>query len=613
MASEKSNVILAKTEAQGRLAVFENAAWALVMTLLVALAARMAGGFYYDLNDDVLIKDILSGVYTGQPEARTIQILYPLGLLLALLYHIPGIPVFGLFLCLCQFGSIFLIAYRTMECLESPGKKFAAVAAQGLFWLGACLEHLVFLQYTVSAGMLGAAAIFWMATSGKSRTFVGFLKENIVALICYWICFCLRSEMGMLLLPLAGVTGFCKWFSGGHPFAKENLCRYLGLFGVLAVGIGICLGADRLAYGSGEWQEFGRFFDARTTIYDYQRDVVENYEENRAIYDALEMSETQQKLLKNYNFGADDRIDGAFMEQLAELAQKRENGGLFRKDLRTGLWELVRGHFLSASDFCLNAVTILLGVLLFFPGFAMKKKRNLWIAALITACGSALWMFVILRDRVPTRISTPLYLGMAAALGGLLVAQNTQHKLSEYMQRAGAESARRARTDLSSCFHRYAVMAAALGMIVVSLLTIPGQFTDVKTQADQRKETNLVNEAVMDYCSKFPEILFLEDVYSTVSFSEKIGVDRDKPFNYDLLGGWLVKSPLTEEKLRAFGLDSMGSAVVETDRVRLLAEAGTGFLWLEEYLAELGIEVRAKQVETIADGAVEVYQIVAGK
>ena len=31
-------------------------------------------------------------------------------------------------------------------------------------------------------------------------------------------------------------------------------------------------------------------------------------------------------------------------------------------------------------------------------------------------------------------------------------------------------------------------------------------------------------------------------MYSTVAYSEKIMLDRDKPFNYDLLGGWLVKA-----------------------------------------------------------------------
>ena len=56
--------------------------FAMAMTLAGILAARF--DFYYDLNDDVLIKDILSGVYSGTPDGHTMKQMYPLGALLAL-------------------------------------------------------------------------------------------------------------------------------------------------------------------------------------------------------------------------------------------------------------------------------------------------------------------------------------------------------------------------------------------------------------------------------------------------------------------------------------------------------------------------------------------------
>ena len=55
--------------------------------------------FYYDLNDDVLLKDILSGAYSGSPDAHSIQMLYPVSFLISLLYRIfPALPWQGLFL-----------------------------------------------------------------------------------------------------------------------------------------------------------------------------------------------------------------------------------------------------------------------------------------------------------------------------------------------------------------------------------------------------------------------------------------------------------------------------------------------------------------------------------
>lgn len=574
-----------------------DAAAAFLMTAAVAAAAYKCGGFYYDLNDDVLIKDILAGVYSGSPDGHTMQILYPLGWLLSLLYYIPGVPVFGLFLCLCQFGAIYVIAHRTLQCLDSRGKKILLLLAQGIFWMGACLEHLVFLQYTVTAGMLGAAAVFWIAASQKPESFAVFFRENLPALILYWIAFCLRSEMGLLLLPLAGITGLCKWFSRKKPFAKENLTGYVGLFAVLMAGIVLCLGAEALAYGSDDWQEFSRYFDARTTVYDYQRDVVEDYGENKRIYEELGMSQTRQQLLKNYNFSADDSIDADFLEALAQKSVERENGGLFKKDLRTGIWELVFGHFLGKADFCLNAGMIFLGLLLFGNPLFRKQKNGVWQAVLVTGCAAALWVFLILRGRLPVRLTTPLYLTMAASFGGLLLtAQNAENENDSQKQ--------------EGCLQILTLHAAAMGLVLCGILTAPENAAAAIQQVQERQQTNSVNEAVMAYCSQTPDILYLADVYSTVRFSEKIGVDRDKPFNYDIMGGWISKSPLTLKKLQDFGLESVGEAVCGQENVRLLTDAGTDFVWLLDFLAEQGIAAEAVLTDKIADGAVEVYQIV---
>ena len=96
----------------------ENCILSLAMALILAgiLAARF--DFYYDLNDDVLIKDILSGVYSGTPDGHTMQLLYPLGALLALLYRGLSIPVFGAFLLFCQFGSIWAVGYRSTVLVD---------------------------------------------------------------------------------------------------------------------------------------------------------------------------------------------------------------------------------------------------------------------------------------------------------------------------------------------------------------------------------------------------------------------------------------------------------------------------------------------------------------
>ena len=69
--------------------------------------------FYYDLNDDTMMLDIMAGAYSGTPDGHNMQTLYPLGAVIPLCYRVWGsVPWYGLFLCLCQFGCFWLAAVR---------------------------------------------------------------------------------------------------------------------------------------------------------------------------------------------------------------------------------------------------------------------------------------------------------------------------------------------------------------------------------------------------------------------------------------------------------------------------------------------------------------------
>lgn len=51
-----------------RLRTIRDMLFALAAALVCAIAVGYFYDCYYDLNDDVLIKDILAGAYTGTPE-----------------------------------------------------------------------------------------------------------------------------------------------------------------------------------------------------------------------------------------------------------------------------------------------------------------------------------------------------------------------------------------------------------------------------------------------------------------------------------------------------------------------------------------------------------------
>lgn len=602
--------------------------------LLLFLGIGMAWDYYFDLNDDVLIRDILSGVYTGESEALTAQLLWPLSALLAGLYRVlPGVPVFGAFLWLCQAGSIFLILKRSLDAVSgsaAPGKIRAAgtfsvsgslkklcLSLLETLLIAACLlYHLVFVQYTVTAGLLATAAIFTFLTvrERESERAVTFWLRCLPAALLFWLAFCLRSEMGLLLLPLAGVGGIWKWAARamrGPVFTGRNAASFLGLFGLILAGVLACFGADRLACSDPEWQEFEALFDARTQVYDFYDASLRSFEENREFYEGLGLTETQCELLVNYNYGADDAIDAQVMEQIA--AYGRKTRGAFMHSLSEGVWlyvQRLKNNRSIVPDDQLPWLALEGGfaALLLAAAFvrwraARKQKRQerdggnerewkdrkafpkesgiLWKLLLLGAVRSGLWMYLILRERVPERISHPLYFCELVMLAWLFLdtvcgMRQISGQQSSGWQTSGPEG-------LPVRVIRIAALVLSLAAVVIWL---PQEAERTDAEYARREQGNAVNLAALSRYRQ--ENLYLADVMSTVDFSEKLFTEKIRPGNYDLLGGWMCKSPHSEKKLAAFGYESMGQAVLSGENVRFVGEADTDWSWLTELLAEHG-------------------------
>lgn len=638
----------------------ENCILSLVMALILAgiLAARF--DFYYDLNDDVLIKDILSGVYSGTPDGHTMQLLYPLGALLALLYRGLSIPVFGAFLLFCQFGSIWAVGYRSAVLVDEgraarDGAPFASgmrsaasgvhpaepavcsawnttaarlgvkgvlLFAEALFWFAAMGSHLVYLQYTVTAGMLAGAAIFWVVTAEG--------KERFRGLLLYWLSFCLRPEMALLCLPLAGAGGLCIWGREKQIFSKENLRHYLGLFAALVIGMGVFYGLDVLAYSDPDWKDFRQFFDERTTLYDYHLDFVEQYDENQEAYEETGVSRTLQEMLKNYNFGAADEIDTQMLSSLAMQAKKTDAKEPVLSQVKKAIWRLAHENWLSKNDLPWNFVWLAVVFVWCFCCLQKGNRKFFWQPVFVACVGGMLWIYLLMQGRMVDRVTHPLYLAqilLATGLWGTAENRTPEMRAAEKCDAVGptgaaagaaivcsdaenADVSRNANMRSTGRIHTAITAAVCGAILLLCIFRVPGMWQGVAQEQIHRETVNRTNEDVFTYCKKHASTLFLEDVYSTVAYSEKITLDRDKPFNYDLLGGWLVKSPLTKQKLSAFEYASMGEAVRSSEKVCLLADEGTDMSWLTEYLEEQGEPGMLLRIGSAGEG-VEVYQFLS--
>ena len=110
-----------------------NILLALCIALITWGIVAVGFDFFYDLNDDVLIKDILSGAYTGTPSGYNNQMMYPISVLIAGLYRlIPSVPWYGIMLMGWLAASVTVIVYRMLFYAKNNWLKLAiSVSAVG--------------------------------------------------------------------------------------------------------------------------------------------------------------------------------------------------------------------------------------------------------------------------------------------------------------------------------------------------------------------------------------------------------------------------------------------------------------------------------------------------
>ena len=576
-----------------------------VTTLLSALLMGLFFDFYFDLNDDTMMRDILAGVYSGVPDGHNMQMLYPLGAFLALCYRLcRTIPWYGLFLCLCQFGSFYLVGLRLCTLFQTNGGKLLSLLFLELFQWGIWMTHMVNVQYTITCAMLSAAAVFWFLTVPKDLPIKQFVSKNLPGILLVILAYQLRTEMLLLMLPFIGFALFVHW-CGEKPFFEiEKLKKYGAVLGLMLLGMALFQLVDAAAYGSAEWKDFRQYFDERTAIYDFYPDMITQDEYSDTLGE-LGVSPSQQTLLRNYNFGLDEEIDSQMLARIAAGAKlavggERDWGALFKEKLL-----FYRYRTFHADDAPYNllvllgyAVYIISAVILYREERQHDARKaagkllgsGIWMV-LLALLRSALWLFILLRGRDPERITHSLYLIEFVLLAAMIL------RLS---QESGG---RRQALFFQGCITLFLMLA--VGRLAVSLPAV---------QADQgRRET--VNRdwyAIDSYCRAREEDFYFEDVYSTVAFSGKLFVEGDNTrANYDIAGGWMCKSPLYREKLAAYGIETAEQALLREGVYFIMSDAEKserGLEWLREYYAEKGIEVEMLEQDRVGENY-RVYRV----
>jgi len=515
--------------------VYKIAVPLVVLLFVIILGYRY--DFFYALNDDTGIRDLLSGNYTGRPEAHCMQLMYPLAVIFAGLYTIvPQLPWFGLALLA---GNILVIMgigrliVNSILCTDNAGREetpekknlqsylFTVVLIVAVIIIIA-LKEIIFIQYTLCSASVCIYIVADIMLSKKGEE--GLLLDGI----CYLYALSLREEMGLLMIPFIGLSIYYKCdLSIKEIFTKRWIIYILATF----IGMTALFGIDKVAY-SGEWGAFRDFFNARTEVYDYTG--IPDYEENEEFYEVNNISKNQYELLKSYNFALDESIDTNMLINIGNYARQKSSMSLARK-----IYTATYAYFYDMLHGWELAFILLIWtgyVFLYKLSFDKKDFRLFIKTSLILLLRNMIWIYMYFLGRqggLADRITHALFFVELLMLVALLISDNVSQ-----------------RWKFRRTFCIISVYACVLIMFFI------GQIKSVGEEHKNRKTYNSEWDEFR-FCAARAEGYYYIDVYDTVNFSEEIfSTGQSNLRNYEIAGGWIAKSPAFYEKARLFGFDT---------------------------------------------------------
>lgn len=505
------------------------------------------------INDDWGMYSILSGAYTGTPDAHVMFFLYPLSFLLSKLYSLCSfIPWYGLFQHGVQIGSLFTVYRRTLRIRKKHDpEKFLIPVACTTFLLLFFIINLNVLseaQYTTTAGLAAAAALFCFITARTGQSKSGFFRDNIPTFLLSWIAFSMRQNIFYLCLPMAGMLWLAKWILSRRNRHEDTAFKLLGFALILGLGMGILWGINAAAYASPEWSDFRKINHYRERVGDFY--TWPEYEECKDDLNALGIDEESYLYRRSGAPYIGHDMTVSDWEDMHRIARKYY---LARTSLKDRLKRIVIGlvNVFFYED-GMQPANLLAGLLLLLTPVYILFERNgqaLFVYLMYLFGRTVSWCYVLYEGRFPKRIVQPLITADFLILFAILLAFNLLRPAN---------------------FRKSIVLPA----IVIALSVFSLHVTRVNVQENYRVHRETW-EGLKDYCFSHPDNFYIWtynsgtlEHFCEMSFAMDQGVYQN--FLYTNWG--VVCNPNTQKKLSDQGIGSFGQDLVDSNHVYFILQ-----------------------------------------
>lgn len=538
-----------------------NSVYITFVTVLVMMTftfIMLKGGFFIQ-NDDMVMRNIVSGVYTEGPDAHAIFIMYPLSFLLKSLYSVlPSVPWYGFFMVSFTHLSILTILISIGKLFDRLLEKCIAGILGYAVFLFIGFNFYVSNEFTVTSGLLACAAIFLVAISKEFKLsreiFAGFLL-----LFSMWY----RFEMFEMMVPFLFVAFALRMYR-----AYENKEFKAWFFKVVMelLAIAVLAGGSRLinfrAYSSSEWKAFYTMNDARAAIFDF--DALQPYEDYLAITSENPISYENYAALQSFKYGMveDITLEDVLKVADANNAAKNQWKQYYRASSKLVL-DTVHALIESFATFG-GLLTLIIFLTAFALGIALKRKEIIFTSLFAYGGMVILAGWLAYRERLIDRVLVPVYfvtiLLIVASMSGI-------YKKVEKVS-----------LELVVC-----------GLVVCAFL---GAFGLYKKRDAVNYYNSLIYFNEQWRCSSigmanYPDNIYLVDLdvmpQNTLALDERGACSENQIY----ITSWLWKSPIWEQHKQKLGIGNIKEAFLEKENVYLASFSNWPPQWLSEVFPDV--------------------------
>lgn len=562
-----------------------------LFTGLIAVISLLLYGrapFLYTVNDDLFMKNIVSGAYLGVPDAHTVYMEYPLSFFLSALYRMAaGVPWYGIVFFLFHTVSWGAICSRCFNVLKKEtgagGNNIVSQLTAAFFMLllfvPAGFYHIASMQFTVTAAMLGAAALVWFLTADSTLDRSAFLKDQLVTALFVFLSFNVRRNVLLMFVPVAGMLWLGRLLledkqglmtAQKEPVEKKKRVICFTFMALLcAAGIFVSYVSYHIAYRSEGWKNYIRYNDNATVLYDYSG--WPDYETNEDLYEELGITyESWYGAKTAYLLSVDNRIDATAMERLAERSRMLHT---VERTLPQTFWEAIKicvQRMYTETDRPLNLLVAALYAAVLCGLLCGRKYRTLLQLGLFFAGRMFSWLYVVAAGRYPVRITQSLLLMECAVLLVFFLKDAVPGYGTLWRQKPLPGIPGNKKVN-KLC--KLVILAGTAGFMFLIGYFGVARIRHVSQENTRRLEESRDLEEVAAYCSAHPEQFYLVDTRSVTNDTERIfDGAKSKYENYIVFGGWLSESPVYLQKLRTEGAENVEEALLTGERVFVIAK-----------------------------------------